>query len=199
MKTQMKPMIWLVTLLALFCAPHLASAYYDPGVQRWINRDPCGEVGFEIARTGLPTTFWLLRAAKSIETANPYEGISNDEIDHVDADGRSLWQGVKDIGEAVKNCWKFLSCTVGAATGAAGLADAYQQIQAARGGWANYHSAEAMLTRKFGDSEDWPPALREDMANWRSALFKQFGAAAAACYKATPGTPASGPVDNPIR
>ena len=25
-------------------APHLASAYYDPGVQRWINRDPIQEV-----------------------------------------------------------------------------------------------------------------------------------------------------------
>lgn len=45
MKTQMKPMIWLLTLLALLSAPHLASAYYDPGVQRWINRDPLGEKG----------------------------------------------------------------------------------------------------------------------------------------------------------
>jgi hypothetical protein len=35
----------LLLLLALFCAPHLASAYYDPGAQRWINRDPIGERG----------------------------------------------------------------------------------------------------------------------------------------------------------
>jgi hypothetical protein len=44
MKTQMKPMIWSLALLALFSTPHLASAYYDPGVQRWINRDPLAGV-----------------------------------------------------------------------------------------------------------------------------------------------------------
>jgi hypothetical protein len=40
MKTQIKPIIWFLTLLALFSAPRLASGYYDPGVQRWVNRDP---------------------------------------------------------------------------------------------------------------------------------------------------------------
>src|ERR1019366_8510878 len=45
MKRQMKPIIWFLTLLALLTAPHLASAYYDPGVQRWINRDPIGTRG----------------------------------------------------------------------------------------------------------------------------------------------------------
>ena len=45
MKTQIKPMIWFLSLLASLSAPHLASAYYDPGVQRWINRDPIGERG----------------------------------------------------------------------------------------------------------------------------------------------------------
>jgi hypothetical protein len=45
MKTQMNPMILLLTLLVLFSAPQLASAYYDPGVQRWINRDPIDEEG----------------------------------------------------------------------------------------------------------------------------------------------------------
>ena len=43
MKTQEKPTIWFLTLLALLTAPHLASAYYDPGAQRWLNRDPIGE------------------------------------------------------------------------------------------------------------------------------------------------------------
>ena len=41
----MKPTIWFLTLLALLSAPHLASAFYDPGVQRWINRDPIAESG----------------------------------------------------------------------------------------------------------------------------------------------------------
>ena len=32
-------------LVVLFSAPNLASAYYDPGVQRWLNRDPVQEHG----------------------------------------------------------------------------------------------------------------------------------------------------------
>jgi hypothetical protein len=45
MKTEMKLLLRLLTPLALFSAPHLASAYYDPGLQRWINRDPITEAG----------------------------------------------------------------------------------------------------------------------------------------------------------
>jgi hypothetical protein len=45
MKTQMKPLPWALALLTLLSAPDLASAYYDPGVQRWINRDPVAERG----------------------------------------------------------------------------------------------------------------------------------------------------------
>ena len=40
MKRQIPHTIWFVALLTLLSTPHLASAYYDPGVQRWINRDP---------------------------------------------------------------------------------------------------------------------------------------------------------------
>lgn len=61
METQMKPTIWFLTLVALFSAPHLTSAYYDPGVQRWINRDPIEESGgvnlYEFAANG-PTEEW---------------------------------------------------------------------------------------------------------------------------------------------
>jgi uncharacterized protein RhaS with RHS repeats len=35
---------WLAVLVAA-CWLDIASAYYDPGPQRWINRDPIGEVG----------------------------------------------------------------------------------------------------------------------------------------------------------
>ena len=50
MKTQMKRLLWFLTCLTLFSATQLASAYYDPGVQRWINRDPLGEPGSSAAR-----------------------------------------------------------------------------------------------------------------------------------------------------
>jgi hypothetical protein len=39
---------WLSTpllLLMLLAGAPLAEAYYDPGIQRWINRDPVGEPG----------------------------------------------------------------------------------------------------------------------------------------------------------
>jgi hypothetical protein len=43
MKSQMQLLLCSVLLLAVFSAPHVASAYYDPGVQRWISRDPISE------------------------------------------------------------------------------------------------------------------------------------------------------------
>lgn len=39
----MKPILWALALLALLSTPSLATAYYDPGVQRWINRDPVAD------------------------------------------------------------------------------------------------------------------------------------------------------------
>lgn len=45
----------LISLLTL-CWAQMASAYYDPTVQRWINRDPLNEIGFnglKVDRRGL--------------------------------------------------------------------------------------------------------------------------------------------------
>jgi hypothetical protein len=50
MKRQIHHTLGFVVLLALLFTPNLASAYYDPGVQRWITRDPYGEIGFEAQR-----------------------------------------------------------------------------------------------------------------------------------------------------
>lgn len=52
MITQMKHTIRFLPLLALLAAPHLASAYYDPGVQRWLNRDSIDELGFTLVTSG---------------------------------------------------------------------------------------------------------------------------------------------------
>lgn len=43
-------MLRLLTVLALLSAAPQAWAYYDPGVQRWLNRDPAMEQGFELVR-----------------------------------------------------------------------------------------------------------------------------------------------------
>jgi len=50
MRIQMRPLLWASAVLALLCSTTLVSAYYDPGVQRWITRDPIVESGFRNAR-----------------------------------------------------------------------------------------------------------------------------------------------------
>ena len=37
----------LIAALTLCCA-QIASAFYDPNVQRWINRDPVADPGFQL-------------------------------------------------------------------------------------------------------------------------------------------------------
>jgi hypothetical protein len=79
MKTQMKSRIWFLPLLALLSAPHLASAYYDPGVQRWINRDPKGELGFEVLTQGYTSPLG--------DGPNPYRLVANDSLNRMDPYG----------------------------------------------------------------------------------------------------------------
>lgn len=45
MKTQRYLLKVLLLLLSLWAWPQAVHAYYDPGAQRWINRDPIGEEG----------------------------------------------------------------------------------------------------------------------------------------------------------
>jgi uncharacterized protein RhaS with RHS repeats len=64
-------LLGFLTLLAVLSGPHLASAYYDPGVQRWINRDPVQEWG----------------------GPNVYTYVGNDPINYVDPLGLWWWDG----------------------------------------------------------------------------------------------------------
>ena len=49
-----KPTIYTLLLFLAFAATS-ASAFYDPGTQRWLNRDPHREVGSEVSlRIGIP-------------------------------------------------------------------------------------------------------------------------------------------------
>jgi len=82
-----KPPLWAVTLPALFWVPNLASAYYDPGVQRWINRDPvadeAGLLGGPAHGSRFPT--WYLRQQGM---QNTYRFAHNAPAVLVDSDGR---------------------------------------------------------------------------------------------------------------
>lgn len=45
MKTNIQKFVILTIFLAYFSSQHSALAYYDPGLQRWLNRDPVAEYG----------------------------------------------------------------------------------------------------------------------------------------------------------
>ena len=54
MKNLVANLVRLLALSLLLLAVQPASAFYDPGTQRWLNRDPMGEVGFRILRMADP-------------------------------------------------------------------------------------------------------------------------------------------------
>jgi len=69
MKTKAQLTLILVALLAYWVGLCNASAFYDPGTQRWLNRDPFGEIG------GI----------------NMHEYVGNQPISNLDPDGRFAW------------------------------------------------------------------------------------------------------------
>jgi hypothetical protein len=80
----------LVCLLLLLISLPTASAYYDPGVQRWINRDPLGEQAR--AQTFLSETAGVESNANptpfdALEGPNPYAFVHNQPTIGYDADG----------------------------------------------------------------------------------------------------------------
>jgi hypothetical protein len=80
-------------LIALLCSLLLcprASGWYDPGTQRWLNRDPLGEPGAEVAHNGKAQVTLVGRRDYSpkLELANAYWFVKNDTMGLVDVDGR---------------------------------------------------------------------------------------------------------------
>jgi hypothetical protein len=102
MKTLLITAIRCLLLLAIFVSIQAASAFYDPAVQRWVNRDPIGEAGFRTligpARRNLGNQ------------ANRYWFVANDPGGKFDVFGLD-WMGVPGdppVGEVdpavVKRC-----------------------------------------------------------------------------------------------
>jgi hypothetical protein len=82
MRIQTSPSVWALALLALFSAPDLGTAYYDAGVQRWISRDPTGEVGFESGSRS--------SVSEVNEDVNWFRFVGNEAVSSMDSWGLSL-------------------------------------------------------------------------------------------------------------
>jgi len=64
--------------------------YYDPHLQRWPNRDPIGELGFETVREVLPIPLRGL-ARRTPEKPNLYSFLQNRAPNYIDPLGLSQW------------------------------------------------------------------------------------------------------------
>jgi hypothetical protein len=112
MKAQMKLLPCFLAVLALLSAPQLAPAYYDPGLQRWINRDPIRERGFETLRRHSSTRSGRIHTADG----DLYQFVYNKPGNFIDSDG--LGVVALPIGGVVVENPIGASLCVGAAFGA---------------------------------------------------------------------------------
>ena len=81
MKTRTNAVLVLLAPLFYFNGIHTASAFYDPGAQRWLNRDPIGEQG----------------------GVNIYHFVLNNPIDNGDAMGLHPFTGTSDPEISISN------------------------------------------------------------------------------------------------
>ena len=84
----------LVPLVCLLASLQTASAYYNPGVQRWINRDPVGDPGFEATRGR--------RSPAGTENPNQYCFVHNSPCSAQDP------YGLSEFSDCLANCDKDL-------------------------------------------------------------------------------------------
>ena len=85
-------LIFPLAVLALFT--YCASAFYDPRLARWINRDPIAEPGFEaraVRHAALDTTaqvkMRLAEASMVLDAPNSYTFVRNDPVQSMDSHG----------------------------------------------------------------------------------------------------------------
>ena len=67
-------------LVVLAASLQLTPGYYDPGIQRWINRDPLGEPGFETAlRRSTPgiRPFRFAKPGEILDSSNLHAFVGN--------------------------------------------------------------------------------------------------------------------------
>ena len=90
MKPTNRKLAVALTALTLIATVQTSLAMYDPGLQRWINRDPLDEPGFEIVRNRLHVGSSPYRPAEKIEGPNLYDFVHNSPLAFIDPYGDRL-------------------------------------------------------------------------------------------------------------
>jgi hypothetical protein len=105
-------------LLCLAASAHSASAFYDPSVQRWINRDPISDEG-AILRTSTPAKVFVGKLWRNVAGTPPRRGglvpvalltreyvvLMNSPIMVIDPDGREVYpNGVPPPAPCMNPC-----------------------------------------------------------------------------------------------
>lgn len=117
-------------LLSLLGSMFTAHAWYEPSVQRWLNRDPLNEPGFGLRMSG---AHWAMDTSLDGQIpeqevrANLYAFVLNDPVGYSDPDGRSIFRPIKawwcrrKMDKWYKQCIKDIPpCTRGLGQGSKG-------------------------------------------------------------------------------
>jgi RHS repeat-associated protein len=194
--------------------------FYDPNLQRWLNRDPLGELGFEtlhLADQPLSIRKLLLGIydpqmskmssrgslnSEGIAGPNLYEMTGNDRVNYMDPDGRGVWGGFKNgvlspIGHFLGNNWGKLSAAVSTVCLVGPAYNCAQLWKAAANAADAYRNEVNQLNAKYGDPGDWPPDIQQLMSQWQSSIIQEAGQAAAACGGVGGTSITGGPIGGP--
>ena len=75
MKTTTRWMAQLAAMALMLAWVPGAQAFYDPGAQRWINRDPIGEPVFEVQTSGRQLAHWRPSGDQDVATKSKRDGL----------------------------------------------------------------------------------------------------------------------------
>lgn len=109
---------WLSTpllLLMLLAGAPLAQAYYDPGIQRWINRDPISDTGFNRQRRGGTSVPPRAVADNSFVGNNPIMSVDPHGLSPLqDCFDKCRQRSMDDLAKCDRFAFK-VACVMGAA------------------------------------------------------------------------------------
>ena len=114
MKTKTYTVLIVVVLLTYWLGLCNASAFYDPGTQRWLNRDPLDEIGFESVRKhkGFHNGRVFIQIAQLVNGANSYWFVKNDSLRFADILGLEVIPD-SDMQSCMANCDSAYKCAPG--------------------------------------------------------------------------------------